>query len=308
MIRRTLRRRMKRKQPTRKFFRKRSTSVGKLMPPVDIRSKSQLGELMRRITKGPVTVVLVYADWCGHCTEFKPHFNKASQSPNRTTQVVSVNEKMVQPMNELIIANNSKASPVSVSGYPSVILMDQAGTEISRVEPIKSTEAMTRVMEESGRIMKEGNTSLEPILSNSTVRNINLNNSKNANRNLSKNLTKNSIKNSIKNVNKSKTINNNITAPKKSELRGEDTVSSMPMVIGEPTNEIESMNATTVVSPPLEEAIIEANSKSQKGGSLFSALSASASHLAPAGILMGIASMTLKKKKHFKRRKTHRKY
>lgn len=289
MIRRTVRRRIKRRQPTRKFFRKRSTSVGKLMPPVDIRSKSQLGELMRRITKGPVTVVLVYADWCGHCTQFKPHFNKASQSPNRTAQVVSVNEKMVNPMNQMLIANNASAKPVSVSGYPSVILMDQAGTEVSRVEPIKDTKAMTRVMEESGQIMEQGNTSLDAIPpASTTVRNINLNNSRNASRN-------------------SNPINVNVKAPKKGELRGEEAVSAMPMLIGENEGEAESTEATTVVSPPLEEAIAEANAKSQKGGSLFSALGASAYHLAPAGILMGIASMTLKAKRA-KHRKTHRKH
>jgi thiol-disulfide isomerase/thioredoxin len=264
------------------------------MKPIDIRDKSGLGELIKRIRKGPVTVILVYADWCGHCTEFKPHFNKASQSPNRTVQVASVNDSMVTQMNSTLLANNSASKPISVSGYPSVILVDRKGNEVSRVEPLKNTSAMTRVMEESGRIMEEGErepSSLEPIPSansrpprnNSMVMNINLNRN-----------------NSVVPNSKPK----NIEAPKKGELRGEQVTSSMPMVIGE---DEEELDATTVVSPPLEEAIAEANSKTMKGGSLFSALGASAYHLAPAGILMGIASMTLKGKgKHKKVRKTRK--
>jgi thiol-disulfide isomerase/thioredoxin len=302
MVRRSIRRPNRRRRATRKFLRKRSSSVGQIMKPIDIRDKSGLGELIKRIRKGPVTVILVYADWCGHCTEFKPHFNKASQSPNRTVQVASVNDSMVTQMNSTLLANNSVAKPIAVSGYPSVILVDRKGNEVSRVEPIKSTPAMTRVMEESGRIMQEGNsTSLEPIAPasarpkprNSMVMNIDLNRN-----------------NSVPNVVPHSTPKN-VVAPKKGELRGEQVTSSMPMVVGEGEGEgegEEELDATTVVSPPLEEAIIEANSKTMKGGSLFSALGASAYHLAPAGVLMGIASMTLKGKKGRKTRKSHRRY
>ena len=50
--------------------RKRQTKVGRVNP-MDVRSKSDVGAFENLLGRGPLTIVLVYADWCGHCQTFK---------------------------------------------------------------------------------------------------------------------------------------------------------------------------------------------------------------------------------------------
>lgn len=99
--------------------KKSSRSVmGKLLPPVNITSKSQLGELDKRISIGPVTLVLIYADWCGHCQRFKPIMDKLEATPNRSVQVARVRDDMLP---------SSSIASIPNEGYPSLFLLNNQG-------------------------------------------------------------------------------------------------------------------------------------------------------------------------------------
>jgi thiol-disulfide isomerase/thioredoxin len=112
---------------------RRSTS-GMIYPPLDVRSPHDLDGILKRITKGPITVVLVYADWCGHCHTLKPHFEKASNSPERNAQVISVRDDMLDKYNSTVNSKiNSKAPQLNVEGYPSVLLVGPDGTKLSEI-------------------------------------------------------------------------------------------------------------------------------------------------------------------------------
>jgi len=91
-----------------------------ILPHIDVRSKADIPELMKRIVKGPITIVLVYADWCGHCHTFKPTFNKAIQNKKNSSQVASINETMIADVNKAIQQHNPNATPIKVNGYPSI--------------------------------------------------------------------------------------------------------------------------------------------------------------------------------------------
>jgi len=96
---------------------------------------------MKRILAGPVTIILVYADWCGHCHEFMPKFKSMIKSPNRTTQVASIENSMEKQVHEALQKNNSNVKPMIVKGYPSVNAVDMQGNFIKEI-PRESVETV----------------------------------------------------------------------------------------------------------------------------------------------------------------------
>lgn len=105
--------------PARKTKKNNPRSVmGRLMPPVDVRSEDQLGELSKRISEGPLTLVLIYADWCGHCTSFKPMMGKLETCPGRSVQTARIREDMFP---------KSSLSSAKIEGYPTLLLVDKEG-------------------------------------------------------------------------------------------------------------------------------------------------------------------------------------
>jgi len=131
---------------------------GKAKPkkPLDVRSPRALKDLEERIREGPVTLVLIYADWCGHCHQIMPHWDKAAASPNRSVQAVKVNEKMVSHMNAMVNQSiNEAATPINVSAYPTIIMVNKEGEKVSEVEPAKDTAALTQAMSRTGPLAEE---------------------------------------------------------------------------------------------------------------------------------------------------------
>jgi len=135
--------------------RRKISTVGKILPPLDVRSNKQLKEFERRIKQGDLTIVLVWAPWCGHCHKFMPHFDAAANSPNRSVQAVKVEETMLPAVNEILTKNINKSSkPLNVEGYPSIIVVDKQGNTVTNIEPVKNTSVMKKVMENAGPLSK----------------------------------------------------------------------------------------------------------------------------------------------------------
>uniref|UniRef100_A0A6C0KQZ8 Thioredoxin domain-containing protein n=1 Tax=viral metagenome TaxID=1070528 RepID=A0A6C0KQZ8_9ZZZZ len=131
----------------------RQSTSGKILPPLDVRSNNMMGELTKRIREGPITMIMVYADWCGHCHHMMPHFKEAAKSPNRSVQAVMLNETMLHNANSSINSSiNRSAEPIKVDGYPSILLVDRLGNKVTEIDAVKSTPTMTRVMNESGSL------------------------------------------------------------------------------------------------------------------------------------------------------------
>ncbi len=92
--------------------------MGRLLPPVDITSPSQLNELDKRIKSGPLTLVLVYAEWCGHCQHFKPMMEELEKCKDRSIQTARVRDDMFP---------KSSISSAKIEGYPSLLLVKENG-------------------------------------------------------------------------------------------------------------------------------------------------------------------------------------
>ena len=89
--------------------------MGRIMSPVDVRSADKVGAFEGMLGSGPITLVLVYADWCGHCQRFKKEtWNDLTAMSNRKMNIAAVRDDML-PKTSLA---NSK-----IKGYPSLMLV-----------------------------------------------------------------------------------------------------------------------------------------------------------------------------------------
>lgn len=287
-------RKMKRGMKSRRAGRKqiyrrratRHTTVGRIFPPVDVRNKGSLGEVLKRIKAGPITIMLVYADWCGHCKDFKPHFDSAARTSGRTIQAVKVSEPMLGQVNDAIQSMNASAPPLSVDAYPTVMLLDNKGNSITEVNAVKDTAVMAKVMKEAGKNADEvALNDPKPPKGSSAPRTVSTFNSAAANAGLSGSVSSDPTENAIE---------------------------SLPPVVSTRSETAENVAANLVQPPGSEEDIINARvgiSGAQKGGSLYSALASSAYRMAPAAVLLGLAAATTMRRRHGKaRRKTSRRH
>ncbi len=175
--------------------RHRASTAGKMMPPLDVRSFKHLKEFEKRIKKGPLTIIMVYADWCGHCHTMAPHFDAASKSPQRSIQSVKVNEQMLDSVNDYMAKNvpqNSK--PLSVEGYPSILIVDKNGNKVTDIDAVRNTKTMTELMNKSADIAsnagltQEEDEPVSPPNQNNIYKSKNFSNNGSANRNKLKSL------------------------------------------------------------------------------------------------------------------------
>ncbi len=82
---------------------------------LDVRTSGDIGKLVKLLKGNKVTLVLVYADWCGHCKTYKDDvWNKLQSLPNRRVPMAALNETQL------------KASPLAsapINGFPTVTLV-----------------------------------------------------------------------------------------------------------------------------------------------------------------------------------------
>lgn len=89
---------------------------------VDVRSKKDVAKLEHDIKIGPITVVLVYADWCGHCTRFKENVWSKLTSEPHPVNLASVHHDQLE---------NTSLKDAKIRGYPSVLVVGKDGKPAS---------------------------------------------------------------------------------------------------------------------------------------------------------------------------------
>jgi thiol-disulfide isomerase/thioredoxin len=118
-----------------------------------VKTAKDLLPLKKLLQKKPLTIILVYATWCPHCHTMMPHFDEAAKSPKNTVSAVKINETMLDSVNNFVKKNvNRNAEPIKVEGYPSVILVNKNAEKVADLEAVRNTDAMKKVMEESGNL------------------------------------------------------------------------------------------------------------------------------------------------------------
>jgi len=102
-------------------------SMGRILPPVDITNTNDLGELDKRLQAGPITLVFVYADWCGHCQRYKPNMEELENMSNRSVQTVRIRDDMFP---------KSSINHAKIEGYPSLLLIKPRENKEENPQPV----------------------------------------------------------------------------------------------------------------------------------------------------------------------------
>ena len=104
---------------------------------IDVRSKNMIGNFEQLLGKGPLTLVLIYADWCGACHRFRDEvWSPLTQLKNATMNRAAIREDM--------IAGTSLAN-VERKFYPTLLLVGKDKKPATFVdENGASTPAMPR--------------------------------------------------------------------------------------------------------------------------------------------------------------------
>jgi thiol-disulfide isomerase/thioredoxin len=190
---------------------KKKTRKGKKAPSLHITKSSQFGALKDLMGKSPVILVLVYADWCGHCQHFKPDWKSLEQLPNRNMSMVSIRDDVFSssPLNNMVTAE----------GYPTIAVVKTASNTAVNL-PTRDKAKLTNVVTNAPMIAES------PSPLNSNVKNV-MNNSgiSTANYVNTENMFPENDKNVIKSKSTPKPISNNLPvtesqkpSPPKSEL------------------------------------------------------------------------------------------
>jgi len=86
---------------------------------ISVRSPDEIESLEKMIKVGPVTFVLVHADWCGPCQAYKPIWKQLEESPGRKANTAMIHHDMVE--------NSPTLKKAKIPGYPSVLKVYQNG-------------------------------------------------------------------------------------------------------------------------------------------------------------------------------------
>lgn len=136
--------------------------IKKQKKPVDVRSLEDVEEFEKMVAIGPITVVLVYADWCGHCQTFKKNvWSNLTALPNRKVNLASVHFDQLE---------NTSQKDAKIEGYPSVLVIgndkkpaefkNENGERTNAMPNANSLEAMKTLVEADATAILQNKTAL----------------------------------------------------------------------------------------------------------------------------------------------------
>lgn len=109
----------------------KKTRMGKIDVPLDIRDETAVPAFEKMLENGPMMVVLVYADWCGHCTKYKDNvWSPLKSVKNRTMNMASVHYDQL---------NNTSLKNSKIDGYPSLLVVGKDKTPATFKSPTGTT-------------------------------------------------------------------------------------------------------------------------------------------------------------------------
>ena len=249
-----------------KTKKSKAGSVLKVDSPVKVKTLESL------LKKGGITIVLVYADWCGHCHRFqKDLWNPACKKPAAHNRV-ALNEKVLP---------ETSLKDVNISHYPSVLLVENGRAKEFKDENGEPTNAIPTPRSEA-ELEKLSNMDLTPLNNN----------------------TKNNM-NNMNNTSDEILIEENLSMNNGQQITPSGT-SYDPNTTVEP---VSSATPNSMNSPSLSETTTEAAAQSRMvGGALLQALQQVGQGIYPLSTLKGLSTVLKggRRRKSMKKRSTHK--
>ncbi|NBR60877.1 MAG: hypothetical protein EBT86_04345 [Actinobacteria bacterium] len=136
---------------TRKIRRPRAV-LGSIMSPVNVTKSSEITPALKRIRNAPITLILIYANWCGHCHSYMPFFDKMGKVSGRTANTVKIEESELNNFNKSLKRNFPKAKSLETEGYPTLLAVSREGEVISPLPVVREEEPNTKMIRSVGNI------------------------------------------------------------------------------------------------------------------------------------------------------------
>lgn len=119
---------------------KRTTKLGKVSPYIDVRTPKDISKFESLLASGP-TLVLIYADWCGHCQRFKQEmWNDCANSSNKSMNTAAVHFDMVE---------NTSMKSAPIEGYPTLFEVKSPKSPPTVVPTPRSKEELETLVNEN---------------------------------------------------------------------------------------------------------------------------------------------------------------
>jgi thiol-disulfide isomerase/thioredoxin len=236
------------------------------MSPVNVTKSSEISPALKRIRNAPVTLVLIYATWCGHCHSYMPFFDKMSRVPGRTANTVKIEESELNNFNRNLTKNFPRAKSLEAEGYPTLLAVSREGEVMSQMPVVREEEPNTKMIRSVGNIAA----SMPPPKS---VQSQEI---------ATPNIAPRSVSSRAENVLETA---NNLTMPEMNFTEDVEANRSVlpPNVSGDISPKVEQVTRESEPLPPVPNRLVG-------GTGLYGALMNATYQLAPAAVLTGIAA------------------
>lgn len=273
--------------------KKAKSNSGALFSPLDVRTEADIPALLKLLRKNPtILVLLVHANWCGHCHTFMPKFKEATLEASQESKKnhssmnpsAMIEESMVPSLNQAMSKINGKTDSIRVEGYPTVLGITpqsmKSGNTGKTIVTIPSNPEMVKqsLLAQPDKIGKINENTIGNAIGNANenaIENTNGNANENANGNANENANANTNENAMGNTMRNTIGKTNATANDTKVGQGEpDYVTSLRT----------------------------------RGGSLYATMAQTAYTLAPAAALLATASLVMNgRRKRTQKRHTRNK-
>jgi thiol-disulfide isomerase/thioredoxin len=122
--------------------------MGRLAAPIDVRSDKEVAPFEKMLGSNNFTLVLVYADWCGHCHRFKDNtWNDLLKMKDRKMNISSVRDDMLP---------KTSLAGSKIEGYPTLMLVgnDKRPADFTTPEGEKTNAMPNTEKETLQRLLK----------------------------------------------------------------------------------------------------------------------------------------------------------